>query len=138
MTALIESALHWAAVGQFAIALLNLSLVRIMGWREDLARLPLLVRQVFHVHAWFVSITLVIFSALTWRFAHEIAAGLAPVYRWIACAIGLFWSVRAIIQVIYYSSSHWRGIRSRTIAHLVLLLVYAGWAALYLTAGLRR
>ena len=133
-TALLEVALLLAAVGQANIALLNLALVRIMRWEADLQRMPLLVREVFHVHAWFISITLGAFAVLTWRFAAEIAAGTEPIYRWLAAAIGLFWAVRAVLQVTYYSSSHWRGIPSRTVAHVMLLLVYTGFAVVYLSA----
>lgn len=42
------------AIGQLTIAILNLFLVHILGWKEDLARLPLLLREVFHVHCWFI------------------------------------------------------------------------------------
>lgn len=135
MTALLEVGLLLAAAGQASIALLNLSLVRLMRWEADLQRMPLLVREVFRVHAWFISITLTIFAALTWRFVGDLAAGTEPIYRWLAAAIGVFWAVRAVLQVTYYSSSHWRGIPSRTLAHVVLLLVYSGFGAVYLAAA---
>ena len=138
MSTILQFGLLAAAFGQLCIALLNLRLIRILGWKEELARVPLLMREVFHVHAWFISITLLIFAALTSRFAREIALGDQPVYRWLACCIGGFWAIRALIQVTYYSSSHWRGIGSRTAAHFILLIVYSGFAAVYLTAGLRR
>ena len=67
-----------AAAGQVVIAVLNLFLARMMHWQEDLQRIPLLIREVFHVHSWFVSATLTIFGVLTWRFAREMAGGLNP------------------------------------------------------------
>ena len=137
MNAFLFAALVLAALGQALIALINFNLVRIMGWRDELAKTSLLVREVFHVHAAFVSITLLIFAVLTWRFAREIAAGEAPVFRWLACGMGFFWATRALVQVAYYSGSHWRGIPSRTAVHVLLLCVYAGWGALYLLAALR-
>src|SRR5580698_3341228 len=108
MNKLIETGLLLAGVGQCILALVNLNIIRIMDWKADMERMPLLVREVFHIHTWFISITLMIFSALTCRFAHEIALGNDPVCRWLACAIGLFWAIRATLQVAYYSSSHWR------------------------------
>ena len=126
-----------AAIGQFSIAMINLTLVRIMHWQDDVSRIPLLIRQVFHVHAWFISLTLVIFAALTCRFAVEMTAGTEQIYRWIACSIGLFWTFRVALQLWYYKSSHWRGIRSRTTVHIILLIVYSGFSIVYLTAGLR-
>ena len=56
------------AVLQMALALLNLGLVRILGWKQDLERLPLLIREVFHVHSLFISLTCALFGIITWRF----------------------------------------------------------------------
>lgn len=136
MKAILETGLILAAVGQLCIAMLNFALIRIMRWKDDLARVSLLVREVFQIHVWFISITLLIFSAFTFRFAGEMAAGSAPVYRWVACSIASFWAIRAILQITYYSSSHWRGIASRTAVHVILLIVYSGFAAVYFAAGL--
>lgn len=132
--ALIELLL-FAAVGQVAIAILNLFLARMMHWQADLRRIPLLIREVFHVHSWFISATLTIFGVLTWRFAREMATGLNPVATWLAAAIGLFWAIRTVLQVTYYSSSHWRGKRGRTVIHLILLLAYGGMSVTYLFAA---
>ena len=137
MNDLLEIGLVLAAIGQFSIAMINLWLVPIMHWQEDVARIPLLIRQVFHVHGWFITLTLVIFAALTFRFARELAAGTLPVYRWIAVLIALFWGIRVVLQLTYYSSSHWRGIRSRTVVHCILLMVYGLFTVVYLIAGLK-
>ncbi len=124
--------LQIVAVAQMAIATLNLFLVPLLKWREDLARMPLLLREVFQVHAWFISITLGIFAAMTWRFAAEMAGGASPMCQWLAAGIGLFWAIRTVLQAAYYSSSHWRGQSGRTLAHIGLLIVYGGFAAVYL------
>ena len=138
MTALpstIALLLYLAATLQLGIAVLNLFLVQLLKWEEDLKRVPLLMREVFHVHAWFISITLAIFGVMTLRFAPEIAGGTNPVCRWLAAGIGTFWAVRTVLQVSYYSSSHWRGKFGRTVIHVLLLIIYGGFAALYLWAA---
>jgi len=137
MNTLIETGLILAAIGQFSIAMINLILVPIMRWQDDIARIPLLIRQVFRVHAWFITLTLVIFATLTFRFAPEMTTGAEPVYRWIAALIGSFWAVRVVLQLTYYSSSHWRGIPSRTAVHIILLIVYSAFVAVYFTAGFK-
>lgn len=133
-TSLLELALIAAALGQFAIALLNLNLVRIMNWKPDLDRMSVLVREVFHVHAWFISITLALFSVLTIRFASEIPV--TEMGRWLAAGIAFFWGIRTVIQVAYYSGSHWRGQPARLAVHLVLLAVYGGFTLVYAIAAL--
>jgi len=107
-----------------------------MSRKEDLNRLPLLVREVFQVHVWFISVTLIIFAVMTFRFAGEMNAN--PVCRWLAAGIGLFWALRMVLQFAYYSSSHWRGQPGRTAIHVALLVIYGGFAVIYLAAAFGR
>jgi hypothetical protein len=137
LTPPLSSLLQSAAVLQLGIALLNLFLVRLLKWREELARMQLLLREVFHVHAWFISITLAIFAGMTWRFATEMSAGVNPVCQWLAAGIGSFWAIRVVVQVAYYSSSHWRGQLTRTLIHLLVLVSYGGLAVVYWWSAFR-
>ena len=131
----LELVLYVVAIAQLAVAIVNLFLVRLLGWRADLERMPLLIREVFVVHAWFISATLAIFGAVTMRFAPEFAAASHEVFRWLATGIGAFWALRTVLQITYYSSTHWKGRTDRTIIHIVLLLTYGGLAATYLIAA---
>src|SRR6185369_14152637 len=98
--------LQAAAALQLGVALLNLFLVPLLKWKEDLARAPLLLREVFQVHAWFISVTLTIFGLITWRFAAELATHANAIGGWLAAGIGIFWAIRTVLQVMYYSGSH--------------------------------
>ena len=127
--------LQCVAAFQIGVAILNLFLVRVLKWEEPLRAMPLLVREVFQVHAWFISVSLAIFGTLTWRFAAEMASGANPIGRWLCICIGMFWAIRTVLQVAYYSSSHWRGQPGRTTMHFLLLVAYGGMAFIYLWAG---
>jgi hypothetical protein len=133
-----ELALRVVALAQFAVAIMNLFLIRMMKWKPDLERAPLIIREVFRIHVVFISITLSIFGALTWRFAHEIAHAASPLAIWLAVAIGLFWLVRSAMQWTHYSASHWRGDLLRTVIHWALFLGYGAMATVYLTAAFWR
>src|SRR5258708_22710824 len=130
----LEIALRGAAVAKFAVAILNLLLIRIMKWKPDLERAPLVIREVFRIHVVFISITLSIFGALTWRFAYEIARASSPLTIWLAVAIGSFWLVRSAMQWLHYSASHWHGSSLRTSIHWALFLGYRAMAVVYLPA----
>ena len=132
----LELALYTVAAAQLAVAVVNLFLVRLLGWRSDLDRMPLLVREVFVVHAWFISVSLAIFGAVTLRFAPEFAAASHEVFRWLAAGIGSFWALRTVLQITYYSSSHWKGRLDRTIIHILLLATYGAFATAYLLAAM--
>ncbi len=130
--------LRVAAIAQFAVAILNLFLIRIMNWKIDLDRAPPLICEVFRIHVVFISITLSIFAVLTWRFAHEIASATNPLATWLAGAIGLFWLVRSAMQWTHYSASHWRGNIGRTLIHWTLFLSYGAMAVVYLSTAFWR
>lgn len=133
----LELFLRLAALAQLAVVVLNLFLVRLMNWRPDLEAMPLLLREVFRIHVYFISITLGIFGVLTWRFAREIASAAEPLCVWLAIGIGIFWAIRSVMQWSHYSTVHWRGNRLRTVIHWMLFLGYGGFAAVYFTAATR-
>ena len=134
----LETALRAAAVAQFAVAILNLFLIRIMKWKPDLERAPLILHEVFRIHVVFISITLSIFAALTWRFAYEIARASSPLTIWLAVAIGLFWLIRSAMQWLHYRANHWRGDALRTVIHWALFLGYGAMVTVYLAAAFWR
>ena len=134
--ATLELLLRFAALAQLGVVILNLFLVRLMNWRPDLNAMPLLIREVFQIHVYFISITLAIFGAITWRFAAEIARAAHPVCVWLALGIGGFWAIRSVMQWTHYSAIHWRGDRGRTLIHWALFLGYGAFAAIYFTAAL--
>ena len=57
-----------AAIGQLMIALINLRLDKMLNWGPELKRLPDLLQEVFTVHKWFITITLVIFGGMVERY----------------------------------------------------------------------
>ena len=125
------------AAGQACVAMLNLRLPTLLGWQEELRRVPRLMSEVFQVHVWFITTTLLIFSIFTWRFTPEIASGTTAMGRWMAFLIGVFWLIRTLIQVVFYSASHWRGQAGRTAIHLILLTAYGALTGTYFTAALQ-
>lgn len=133
----LELLLRLAALAQLGVALLNLFLIRIMKWERDLAAAPLLIREVFQIHLYFISITLAIFGALTWRFAGEIATAAHPLCVWLAIGVGAFWGIRSVMQWSHYSAVHWRGDKVRTAIHWLLFLGYGVIAAVYFAAASR-
>ena len=131
MTTHLQWWLEAAAIAQIGVATLNLGLARLLRWKEPLRQLPLLMREVFQVHVWFISLTLAAFGVMTLRFAAPMAAKGDPAATWLAAVIAIFWGLRVLIQLAYYSVSHWRHDRFRTVVHLLLLVIYGAMTAAY-------
>ena len=129
--------LRLAAVLQIAMAGLSLALPRIMEWEADLQRMPLLLRDVFVIHSWFISLTLVIWGVLTRRFAEQMANAPTELSRWLCASISFFWGLRCVLQWLHYDSSLWRGQTGRTVIHWTVFLGYGAWAVVYGAAALK-
>jgi hypothetical protein len=92
--------LHLRIVGVLLLALtaMNLCIVpRRFGWKQEMARLSLLNRQIFQVHAGFICVVLVMMAVLL--------------------GLGGFWFVRLLTQWLVYSPQVWRGHRFNTVMH---------------------
>ena len=127
----LELFLRIIAVAQMGLAVLSFFLPRILHWEADINRMSLLVREVFEIHAWFISLTLLIWGGLTWRFAPEMAKAPTELARWVCGAIAVFWGIRCVLQWLHYSAAHWKGIPSRTVIHWTCFLGYGLWAGVY-------
>ncbi len=127
--------LRATAVGQLALVPLNFALPRLLNWKPELGRLSLLVREIFEIHALFITLTVGIWSVLSWRFAERWVTAPDELSRWLCGALALFWGLRGVMQWTHYSAAHWRGRAGRTVAHWMLFLVYGLWAAIYACAA---
>jgi len=112
--------LHLRIVGfvMGALVLVNLFVPGRYRWREDMARLSLLNRQVFQAHAVFLVLTLALFSALLLTCADAL---IEPTRLSRAVLIGLtiFWALRMLMQWCFYSPAIWRGHRFNTVMHWI-------------------
>jgi hypothetical protein len=88
---------------QVAIALANFFLPRKLKYRENLARVSPIIRQIFVVHSVYIVGVVLLFAAVTFGFAGELASG-RGLGRFLAAAIALFWLVRAPVQLFYYDA----------------------------------
>jgi hypothetical protein len=90
-----------AAAIHLSIAVSNIWVPGILHYKENLAKLSPMVRQVFVVHSIFIVLVLLGFSALCFFFAPELANG-APMGRFLCVFLALFWLLRVGLQLAYY------------------------------------
>ena len=129
---IVIAALWIAGFVQLAIALANFVLPRKLNYRENLARLAPMVRQIFIVHSGYIVGIVVLFAAITFGFAPELAGG-RGLGRFLAASIAVFWACRLPLQVFYYDSELRRRNRASDVAitvALLFLVVTYGAAAL--------
>jgi len=129
----VELHLRIAGALQIILALLHLVFPRRFQWREELARLSLLNRQIFYVHTAFICLVMVLLGALS---LCAPAALLEPtrLSRLVLDGIIIFWAVRLICQWFVYDSSLWRGQTFHTVMHGVFTAIWIYLTGVYAMA----
>jgi hypothetical protein len=125
----VSLALHLRIAGALLLLLAAAHpfLPRHLGWREDLAKLTLLNRQIFLVHVGFIVLILVLFGTLALVFTADLVAP-SRLARAVLGGLALFWLLRLVTQHLVYDRSLWRGNRRNTAVHCGATLLW-----LYLT-----
>ena len=128
--ALLEPSLRVMGVSQLALSLLHLAFPRRFGWREELAAVSLLTREIFYVHTFFVCLAVAGMGALC---ALDPGALLARsrLGAWAAGGGAVFWAARLYIQFFVYSASHWRGRRFESGVHVGFSLLWTAYTAVF-------
>lgn len=126
---------HLKMVGllQLLLAFAHLFFPRRFAWREELARLSLLNRQMFLVHCFFIVLTLVLFGVLSLGFTGLLMER-TPLAKVVLTGLCVFWLARLVVQFFVYDSKLWRGNRFNTMAHVLFSLLWGYYTVTYVWA----
>lgn len=91
---------------------------RYFKWDKELAQLSLLTRQIFLVHCFFISLTLVLMGACT-LFCTDALIGSGTLSRIVLSGLVVFWLARLAFQFFVYDPAIWKGRRFYTVMHVV-------------------
>ena len=123
----LELHLRIAGILLILLAAAHLSFPKELGWREDLAKLTLLNRQIFQVHVGFIMLILALFGTLALGFTADLVAP-SRLAKAVLGGLTLFWGLRLITQQFIYDRRLWLGNRRNTVLHILASLLW-----LYLT-----
>lgn len=116
------------------IALANFVLPAKLKYRENLSRVAPIVRQIFVVHSGYIVGIVLLFAAITFGFAPDLASG-RGLGRFLAASMAVFWLCRVPLQVFYYDAQLRRSNRAGdiaiTFALLFLVFTYAAAAMVH-------
>jgi hypothetical protein len=87
----------------FGILIASVCVPRVLDWKNSLAVLDPLSRQVIWVHGVFLALVIVAFGALSVALSSELASG-SPLARAICLFIGLFWATRLAVQFLVFDA----------------------------------
>lgn len=124
-------ALWIAAVGQVVVALLHGIFPRLFRWREELAPLSLLTRQLFLIHTLFVALTVALLGIVTAVLAATWSQPSSLLRLAVLGALVVFWGTRLFVQLFVFDRQLWSGHRTRTLLHWLALATWSSLTATY-------
>ena len=119
-----------AGLLQLGLAAAHLGFPKRFGWREELARLSLLNRQIFLVHTLFICLMLAMMGVLS-VFGVEALLTPSTLGRWVLAGFAMFWLARLLAQWLIYDWSLWRGHRVNAIIHAAFTILWIFLASVY-------
>lgn len=118
------------------LALLHAFFPKRFHWKEELAQLSLLNREIFYVHCTFIVIVLILMGLLSFFYATELLQA-TSVNRAILGGLTVFWGFRLFAQWFIYSPELWRGHRFNTAMHVLFTFVWGFYTLTYALAWLQ-
>ncbi|GAB4093229.1 hypothetical protein [Flaviaesturariibacter terrae] len=112
------------------LAALHCIFPRYFRWREELAGLSLMNRQMMGIHTFFIAVTVGLMGLLCLAAGEELLQ--TPLGKKLALGLALFWALRFGIQFFGYSPQLWRGKRFETAVHVAFTLLWAYLVAVFL------
>lgn len=117
--------------GHFVILSASFQVPYRLRWKADLQQLMPFNRKLLWVQSGFTVLTIIAFGILTLVLHNEMLRGDRAASA-LACFIGVYWTVRILVDAFYFSHADWPKGTTFTLGHVVLTLLFLALAASYL------
>jgi hypothetical protein len=114
---LLVNLLRIAGVLLLGLFILNFFVPRRFHWREEMARLSLINRRIFQVHAVFIAMILLMMGLLLVLIPGALLQPQA-LARAVLAGLTVFWTARLLLQLFFYHAVLWRGKPFETAMHI--------------------
>jgi len=119
-----------AATGHFVTLIASFQVPQRLEWSRDLAQLMPFNRKLMWVQSGFTAMTILAFGILTLVLHREMLRGDRAALA-LVCYIGVFWTVRILVDALYYSHEDWPAGRQFVVGHILLTSLFVAQAASY-------
>ena len=118
-----------------ASCLIGLGLVhaifpRQFNWKQELNSLSMVNREMMYVHTFFIAFTLFLVGLLCLTSATDLIN--TTFGKRVSLGLGIFFSLRLLVQFFGYSSKNWKGKKLETIIHILFSIFWTYITAIFL------
>ncbi len=115
--------------GLMLLALIHVIFPRAFDWKNELARLSLINRQLMTVHTFFIALTVFLMGLLCVSSSADLLS--TPLGKKILGGFAVFWGIRLYTQIFWYSSLLWKGKPRETWFHIIFLVIWASMTVIF-------
>lgn len=116
--------IHLKIIGALFIvlAIIHIIFPKYFNWEKELQSLSLMNRQMMVIHTIFIALMVFLMGVLCLTSSHELIE--TALGKKIIFGLGIFWTIRLILQFFGYSSKLWRGKAFETTIHIIFSLLW--------------
>ena len=114
-----------------ALAMVHIFFPKYFNWDKELKSLSLINRQMMTVHTFFIAMTVLLMGLLCLTSSAELIE--TNLGKKTSLGLGLFWTVRLVIQFFGYSTDLWKGKKFETLMHIIFSLLWTYLSIIFLT-----
>jgi len=118
----IEIAIKIAGVILISLSLIHFIFPSYFNWKEELAKISLVNRQMMQVHTFFIALVVFLMGLLCLTSTSELIG--TNLGKQISLGLAIFWFLRLLIQLFGYSSKLWKGKLFETAVHIFFTLLW--------------
>jgi len=131
---LLSWALYAAVLGHLLILVASFQVPARLNWKQDIGKLAPFNQRVFWVYGSYIILSIVSFAVLTWRLHDTILSGDVAA-RWLAGFIATFWSVRVLVDLLWFDARDWPRGNALVLGHAFLTSLFSSLAIVYWIAA---
>lgn len=123
--------LHLKIIGSCLIllGLVHAIFPKQFNWKQELSSLSIVNREMMYVHTFFIAITLFLVGLLCLTSATELVN--TTFGKRVSLGLGIFFSLRLLVQFFGYSSKTWKGKTLETTIHILFSIFWTYITAIF-------
>jgi hypothetical protein len=112
-----------------ALALVHVAFPKRFYWQKELSSLSLVNRQMMVVHTFFIALTVFLMGLLCVTSSNELIY--TNLGKKISLGLGIFWTIRLLVQFFGYSTKLWKGKGFETTVHVVFIFLWSYFSFIF-------
>jgi hypothetical protein len=117
------------------LAFIHIPLPKYFKWKEDLATVALINRQLMYVHMSFIALGIFLVGVLCLTSAGELLG--TAFGRRVCLGLAIFWITRLYAQFFVFSKGIWKGKAFETAVHIVFSFFWAYLSIIFMLGYLK-